>query len=255
MENLPESAEALVLGASGGIGLEFTRQLLAEPGLSRVWAGARRPGGEGLAELAAAHPGRLERLRVDVAREADLVAMAERIGEATPRLHLVINAFGLLHDEARGLWPEKRLEDVRAEALEASFRVNAFAPILVARHVLPLLSHRERAVFASLSARVGSIGDNRLGGWYAYRAAKAAQNMFTRGLAVELARRARSVICLALHPGTTDTSLSAPFQARVPEGKLFTTAFAVERLLAVIDGAGREDSGGFFGWDGGAIPW
>lgn len=255
MENLPDNAEVLVLGASGGIGREFTRQLLAEPAVGRVWAGARRADAGGLTALAGAHPGRLERLPVDVTREADLAAMAERIGGATRRLHLVINAFGLLHDEAQGLWPEKRLEDVRAERLEASFRVNAFAPVLVAKHVLPLLAHRERAVFASLSARVGSIGDNRLGGWYAYRAAKAAQNMLTRGLAVELGRRAPSAICLALHPGTTDSPLSAPFQARVPEGRLFTAAFAVERLLGVIDGARRGHSGRFFGWDGEEIPW
>lgn len=255
MRNLAANAEVLVAGASGGIGLEFARQLLAEAAVGRVWAAARHPDAEGLAALARAHPERLQRLTVDVTREEDLAAMAADIGARTARLHLVVNAFGLLHDADRGLWPEKRLEDVRLENLEASFRVNAFAPILIARHLLPLLAHRERAVFASLSARVGSIGDNRLGGWYAYRAAKAAQNMFTRGLAVELGRRARQVICLALHPGTTDTDLSAPFQARVPEGKLFSTEFAVGRLLGVIDGAGREDSGRFFGWDGEEIPW
>ncbi|PWG64310.1 SDR family NAD(P)-dependent oxidoreductase [Spiribacter halobius] len=255
MNHLPDAAEVLVMGASGGIGLEFCRQLLAQPQVSRVWAGARRPDAEGLAALAEAHPDRLQTLAVDVTSEADIAAAAERIGAGTPRLHLVVNAFGLLHDEDRGIWPEKRLEDVRLESLEASFRVNAFAPILIARHLLPLLTHRERAVYASLSARVGSIGDNRLGGWYAYRAAKAAQNMFTRGLAVELGRRARQVICLALHPGTTDTPLSQPFQARVPEGKLFSTEYAVGCLLAVIDGAGREDSGRFFGWDGEEVPW
>jgi NAD(P)-dependent dehydrogenase (short-subunit alcohol dehydrogenase family) len=136
-----------------------------------------------------------------------------------------------------------------------NYRVNTLAPALIARYFLPLLNHRERAVFASLSARVGSIGDNRLGGWYSYRASKAAQNMFTRGLAIECGRRAKRVICLALHPGTTDTGLSEPFQGRVPEGKLFSPDFAAGKLLECIDGAGPADSGGFFAWDGAPIPW
>ncbi|MDZ7811017.1 MAG: SDR family NAD(P)-dependent oxidoreductase [Arhodomonas sp.] len=200
------------MAASGGIGQEFCRQLLARPDVHRLWAGARRPDTPALLELADAHPERMERVAVDITREDDLAALADRIHAATPRLHLVINAYGLLHDRERGLWPEKRLEDVHTEHLEAGFRVNAFAPLLVAKHLLPLLAHGERAVFASLSARVGSIADNRLGGWYTYRASKAAQNMITKGLAVEFSRRARAVIALALHPGTTDTELSEPFQ-------------------------------------------
>jgi NAD(P)-dependent dehydrogenase (short-subunit alcohol dehydrogenase family) len=110
-------------------------------------------------------------------------------------------------------------------------------------------------VFASISARVGSIGDNRLGGWYAYRGAKAAQNMFTRTLAVEWARSRRNVVCVALHPGTTDTDLSRPFQASVPEGKLFAPARTVHQLLGVIDGLTTTDSGRFLAWDGSEVPW
>ena len=118
-----------------------------------------------------------------------------------------------------------------------------------------LLAHADRAVFASLSARVGSIEDNRLGGWYAYRASKAAQNMYTRTLAIEWARSRRNVICVALHPGTTDTDLSRPFQGNVPEGKLFGVERTVAQLLAVIDRLQPADTGQFLAWDGERIPW
>jgi len=110
-------------------------------------------------------------------------------------------------------------------------------------------------VFANISARVGSIGDNRLGGWYAYRGAKAAQNMFTKTLAIEWARSRRNVICVALHPGTTDTDLSRPFQANVPAGKLFTPERTVRQLLEIIDRLTPADTGRFLAWDGGGIPW
>jgi NAD(P)-dependent dehydrogenase (short-subunit alcohol dehydrogenase family) len=133
--------------------------------------------------------------------------------------------------------------------------VNGAGPLLLAKHLEPLLPSRQRAVFASLSARVGSIGDNRLGGWYAYRGAKAAQNMYLRTLSIELARRARGTICVALHPGTTNTDLSQPFQGRVPADKLFSPRLAVEQLLGVIDRLALADNGGFYAWNGDPIPW
>jgi NAD(P)-dependent dehydrogenase (short-subunit alcohol dehydrogenase family) len=177
------------------------------------------------------------------------------VAAEVPRLHLVVNCAGLLHDRAAGIAPEKRLADVEPDALAASFAVNAAGPLLIARHFEPLLAHAERVVFASISARVGSIGDNRLGGWYAYRGSKAAQNMFTKTLAIEWARSRRNVICVALHPGTTDTELSRPFQANVPPQKLFSTQRTVAQLLAVIDRLTPADSGRFLAWDGTEIAW
>jgi NAD(P)-dependent dehydrogenase (short-subunit alcohol dehydrogenase family) len=177
------------------------------------------------------------------------------VASRTDRLHLVVNAAGLLHGGPHDMAPEKRLADVRLEALTTGFAVNAFGPLLLARHFESLLAHRERAVFASISARVGSIGDNRLGGWYAYRGAKAAQNMFTRSLSIEWARTRRNVVCVALHPGTTDTGLSRPFQANVPAGKLFTPERAARQLLEVIDRLTPADTGRFLAWDGSGIPW
>lgn len=255
LSSFTDGSQALVPGASRGIGLELVRQLLAEPQFGRVFAACRAP--DQAAELASLAAGdrRLQLVTLDASDEDSIARAAGTVAGVTDRLHLVVNCAGLLHGGPQALAPEKRLADVRADALAASFAVNAFGPLLVAKHFERLLAHRERAVFASISARVGSIGDNRLGGWYAYRGAKAAQNMFTRTLAIEWARSRRNVACVALHPGTTDTDLSRPFQANVPPGKLFSTERTVQQLLAVIDRLQPADTGRFLAWDGSEIPW
>ena len=255
LSSFPHDSQAFVQGASRGIGLEFVRQLLVEPQFTRVFAACRAPDESAeLAALAVAEP-RLRVVAIDVSDEGSVARAAGQVGSETDRLHLIVNSAGVLHGGPAEIRPEKRLADVRPDALAASFAVNAFGPLLVAKHFERLLAHRERAVFASISARVGSIGDNRLGGWYAYRGAKAAQNMFTKTLAVEWARSRRNVVCVALHPGTTDTSLSRPFQASVPADKLFTTERTVRQLLDVIDRLDATDSGRFLAWDGREIPW
>lgn len=255
MQTISENSAALVFGANGGLGRAFVHHLLAQSDIGIVWAATRQPDSERLQALRAEYGDRIRPVAVDITNEQAVAALAEQVGTVTPRLHLLVNAFGFLHDAEAGIRPEKRLEDLSADGLAQNFAVNAMAPALIARAFIGLLSHQERAVYASLSARVGSITDNRLGGWYAYRMSKAAQNMFTRGLAIECGRRAKKLICLALHPGTTDTALSEPFQSRVPEGKLFSPEFAAGKLLDVIDAAGIEDSGRFFAWDGEPIPW
>jgi NAD(P)-dependent dehydrogenase (short-subunit alcohol dehydrogenase family) len=159
----------------------------------------------------------------------------------------------VLHDEE--LAPEKRLAQVRRRSLERSFAVNAFAPLLLAQVLEPLLPRRQPFHFASLSARVGSIGDNRLGGWYSYRAAKSAQNQLLRTLALEWRRRLPLGCVSLLHPGTTATALSAPFQANVPAGGLFSPGRAAGHLLDVLERRTAEDSGRFWAWDGQPIPW
>jgi len=245
----------LIQGSSRGIGLEFVRQLLRDATPGHVFAACRAPqAASSLVELAAQDP-RLRLVELDVTSETSIRAAAASVAAEVPRLHLVVNCAGLLHDRAAGIAPEKRLADVESDALMASFAVNAAGPLLVARYFEPLLAHAERAVFASISARVGSIGDNRLGGWYAYRGAKAAQNMFTKTLAIEWARSRRNVICVALHPGTTDTELSRPFQANVPPQKLFSVERTVAQLLAVIDRLTPADSGRFLAWDGTGVTW
>jgi NAD(P)-dependent dehydrogenase (short-subunit alcohol dehydrogenase family) len=254
VRDLAGPAQVLVTGASRGIGLALVSELLADRGVGRVLAVARAAStSPGLDACAADHPTRLLRIDADLTTPRHLQVLAEAAAAACGQLHLVVNAAGVLH--GGHLRPEKSIAQVHPEALAQVFALNAFAPILLAQALLPLLRHGEPAVFASVSARVGSIGDNRLGGWYAYRASKAAQNQLLRTFAIELARLAPAATCLLLHPGTVDTDLSAPFQATVPADRLFTPAQAAGRLLAVIAGAGPADSGRFLAHDGSDIPW
>lgn len=247
---------AWVQGASRGIGLAMARALLARDDVDLLIASSRDPeASAGLRSLGAASGDALRLVPLDVCDESSIAAAADRVAAlGVERLHWLINSAGVLHD-ASGLSPEKRIEDLSAATLRQSFDVNALGPALVVKHLLPYLRHDDRAIVANLSARVGSIADNRLGGWYGYRASKAAQNMFTRTLALELGRRAKNVVCVALHPGTVDTSLSAPFQRNVPAEQLFDPTRAAEQLLAVLDRCGSEESGRFFAWDGSEIPW
>jgi NAD(P)-dependent dehydrogenase (short-subunit alcohol dehydrogenase family) len=254
LRSFPHGLTALVAGASRGIGLAFVRHLAAGGQARRIWAGCRNPAAAAeLAELAAEFDA-VRILRLDITDEVMLATAAGAVGGEGASLDLVINCAGLLH-RVDGPMPERRLAEVRADWLMESFAVNGAGPLLLAKHLEPLLPRRERAIFASLSARVGSIGDNHLGGWYAYRASKAAQNMVIRTLSIELARPARGVICVALHPGTTDTELSRPFQDRVPRSRLFDPDRAAGQLLRVIDGLGPKDSGHFVAWNGQTVPW
>jgi len=251
MKSFPAASVALVQGASRGIGLGLVKALLNEPCFDSVIATCRDPGSAG--ELQALTGGHLKIHALDVtdaAQTADLAATLEAEGV---RPSLVINAAGVLH--GAGFAPEKKLEDLDIRALEQVFAVNAFGPALTLKALGPLMARDGKAVFAAISARVGSIADNRLGGWYAYRASKAALNQIIRTAGIEFSRRNRNVIAAALHPGTTDTALSQPFQANVPAGKLFSVEQTCGYLLSVIDGLTADDSGGFFAWDGKPIEW
>jgi NAD(P)-dependent dehydrogenase (short-subunit alcohol dehydrogenase family) len=242
----------LIAGASGGIGLAFVEALLARAGVGEIVALARSAThSPALATLQDTYPGRLRCIDIDLTRADDIAGLAEALQGAP--LQLLLNASGLLH--AEGLMPEKSLAQVRLDSLHRSFAINAFAPLLLVQALLPLLDPRTPAVIASLSARVGSIADNGLGGWYSYRAAKAAQNQLMRTLAVELKRTHPLATVLQLHPGTVDTALSAPFKARVPAGKLSTPAQSAAHLLQVIATATPADSGRFLAYDGSEIPW
>jgi NAD(P)-dependent dehydrogenase (short-subunit alcohol dehydrogenase family) len=191
--------------------------------------------------------------RLDLEDEATIARAAASVRAEVDALDLVFVASGILHDD-HGLRPEKTWRALDGAALERAYRINAVGPALVAKHFLPLLARDRKSVFAALSARVGSISDNRLGGWHAYRASKAALNMLLRTFAIELARRNPRAVCVGLHPGTVNTALSAPFQANVPEAKLFTPDFAAARLVEVIERLEPEDSGSVFGWDNIRIP-
>ncbi len=225
-------SKAIVIGASGGVGSALSDQL----------------------ELRGYAVTRLHRsssLRIDFDDEMSIAAAAETLRDQGP-FDLIIVASGVL---TRGVGtPEKTFRAIRGESFDDYFRINATGPALVACHFIDLLRDDGRAVFAALSARVGSIGDNRLGGWIGYRASKAALNQIVHTIAIELARTRKQTIAVALHPGTVDTDLSKPFQRNVPEGQLLLPETSAGALLDVIDQLGPDDSGGCFDWRGERIP-
>ena len=225
------SPRAIVIGASGGIGGALAAALY-ERGFAVTGLSRRSDPPLALRD------------------EATIAAAARHCAEQAP-FSVIIVATGLLH--ADGVAPEKSWRDLDADALARLFAINTIGPALAAKHFLPLLPREGRCAFAALSARIGSIGDNRLGGWYGYRASKAALNMMVRTLAIELARTHCEALCVGLHPGTVDTPLSKPFQRNVPPAKLFTREKSAECLLDVLDTLEPAGTGRCFAWDGAEI--
>ena len=233
LSSFPKDGVAVIFGAGGGIGGALVETLSSTDSFAHVVGFGRKTSPS-----------------IDLMDEASLeraATFAAEMGE----LRLVIDATGFLHDDRQG--PEKSWRQLDGGNLARSFALNAIGPALIMKHVLPLLPRSGKAVFATLSARVGSIGDNRLGGWYSYRASKAALNQLVRTSAVELARRSPEGICVALHPGTVATALSAPFAAAGLD--VHTPAEAACYLLAVVDELAAEVNGGFFDWRGQTVPW
>lgn len=229
MNSLPQGYRAVVLGASGAIGASFVAALQADPRCAEVLAVSRQ-----------SHPG------WDITDEASSAALAQSI--AGP-LHLVVDATGAL--TIAGVGPEKRLADVSAERLMRSWQLNAMGPALLLKHLAPQLALQERAIWAKLSARVGSIEDNHKGGWYAYRSAKAALNQLLQTSAIELARQRPGLVVAALQPGTVASPLSQPFvgdHAMVPDD-------SVNRLLQVLDQLPATGRAHFVDHTGQVVPW
>ncbi|PIL19531.1 hypothetical protein P775_14115 [Puniceibacterium antarcticum] len=217
----------MIIGSSGGIGSAICAALAARgtevTGLSRS--------GHGL----------------DVTDEASVAA---HLGKLEGQYDLIFVATGAL--DIDGAQPEKSLKALTAKALADQFALNAIGPALVLKHAVRLLPRRDCAVFAALSARVGSIGDNRLGGWYSYRTAKAALNQILHGASVELARTHRALTVVALHPGTVETRFSADYADHNPT---VSADAAAANLLQVIGGLKSADTGKFFDWQGREVPW
>lgn len=231
--SFPDAGVAVVFGAGGGIGgalVEAVRHAGCFEHVIAFGRGTSPP--------------------IDLLVEASLERAAGFAADQG-ELRLVIDATGFLHDDRQA--PEKTWRQLDATNLARSFALNAIGPALIMKHVLPRLPRSGKAVFATLSARVGSIGDNRLGGWYSYRASKAALNQLVRTAAVELARRSPDALCIALHPGTVATALSAPFAATGLE--VHSPGAAARHLLAVVDQLPADANGGFFDWRGQPVPW
>ncbi len=245
LDSFHADARVAVIGASGGIGAAFVEQLVALPATSRVFAYARN--------LDEQSDNKIQLAPIDITRERS-VRDAAALAAADGPLDLVVVATGILHDN-NGVFPEKSLRNIDASVMADVFRINTIGPSLVAKHFLPLLRAGHKSVFAALSARVGSIADNRLGGWTSYRASKAALNMVLKTLSIEHARRFPESAVIGLHPGTVDTRLSRPFQRNVPEGKLFSASQSAGYLLDVIDKVTPEDTGRVFAWDGSPIDY
>jgi len=231
-----------IVGGSGGIGRAFIGNLLERGGVRRIDATFHRN------EPGLSHS-RVHWKRVDVTQESSIRDWCDALGE----IDWLINAAGVLHDTEHG--PEKSIRRLDPAFFLKNMSVNALLTLLLAKHIQSKLKHGRPGVFAVVSARVGSIEDNRLGGWYSYRASKAALNMCIKTLAVEWKRTLPNVAVAALHPGTTDTALSEPFQQNVPAGKLFSPRYSTARLLEVLDGLTADRSGEFRAWDGTRLPW
>ncbi|MCP2226496.1 MULTISPECIES: SDR family oxidoreductase [unclassified Pseudomonas] len=230
MNSLGYGYRALVIGASGALGAAFCELLNEDPRCSFV------------REL-----GRNSAPGLDLEKPDSIASAAAELAEEAP-YQLILHAAGLLHRE--DIKPEKSYTSIEADALQAIFQVNTLGPALILRHFLPLLD--PRGAMAVLSAKVGSIGDNRLGGWYAYRASKAALNMLIKTAAIELARTRPQTRLLSLHPGTVISGLSQPFKGA---SAARPASLAARELLSLIDRLAPADSGNFFAYNGERLPW
>tara|TARA_E500000305_G_C3974941_1_gene213857 strand:+ start:49 stop:765 length:717 start_codon:yes stop_codon:yes gene_type:complete len=233
--------KAAIFGASGGIGAALTKNLAAQG--CEVLAGSRTgtvPDGVNATPF-----------RFDLEDEASIAEVVAGWKSAPPDLVIVSSGVLTLAD---GTGPERSLKQLDPAAMERVFRLNTIGPALIAKYILPLLPRDRPSTFAALSARVGSIGDNRLGGWHSYRASKAALNMLIRNWAIELSRTHKRASIVGLHPGTVDTALSAPFQSGLPDGQLTLPEDAAGNLLGVLAGLGPDDSGKVFDWRGDIVP-
>lgn len=234
-----------IVGASGGIGTAFVEHLRQHVDVENIHCLSR-------SGMFSSNDVRISNHVLDYEKPETISEAAAQIKNEPP-LDLIIVATGLLHDED-GFGPEKSLRQLDADKLARAYQINAIGPALVAQSFLPLLNKETKSVFATLSARVGSISDNSIGGWYGYRAAKAGLNQLLRTASIEHARRWPESVVIGLHPGTVDTGLSKPFQRNVADGKLFTADYSASEMLDVISKVTPADAGKVFAYDGTEIP-
>jgi NAD(P)-dependent dehydrogenase (short-subunit alcohol dehydrogenase family) len=233
-----------IIGAGGGIGSEFVRQFSEDKYIEKIYAftGSDQKFTNDKVIIN----------KIDIENEDSIKQASEIAGKDTP-LDLVIVAVGMLHQDK--LMPEKTIKNLSKENFQQIYNINTIAPAIIAKHFLPKLNKDSKSIFTALSARVGSISDNKLGGWYAYRASKSALNMILKNLSIEINRSNKNAVIIGLHPGTVDSKLSKPFQAAVKEDKLFTAEYSVGKLITVIKNSTHEDSGKIFDYEGAEIEY
>jgi len=246
---------AFVQGAGQGLGLAFTKVLLSHGIADRVYASFRSPiPSLELVNLANQYPERLHLISLDVTIEDSISGAVQQIERRSSQIHIMINCAGVLH--GLGLkGPEKRLNDLDNQTLLAYFKTNTIGPALMLKHFTSLFPSKGRVLIGNISARVGSIGENHLGGWYGYRASKAAQNMITKTASIELSRKNADLICVGLHPGTVKTQLSAPFRKRIEPGHILSPEESATKLINLLLSLSPKDTGLFFSHDGQILSW
>ena len=240
---------ALIQGGSGGLGRALVNRILQSNQFDQVVVTGRN-----IQTIDSRDP-RIIPIELDLLSDQSVVDASTAVASQIDKLNLVVTTAGILQDESLGLKPEKKLTDLSRSNLQTVFSVNCFGPFLWYAALGRLIRHREPITIATLSARVASIGDNRLGGWHSYRASKTAQNMLTKNLSLELSRTNPHAIVVGLHPGTVDTDLSKPFQSGVSPNKLFTAEQSAGYLWDVISQLSAHDSGKIFAWDGSVIEF
>jgi NAD(P)-dependent dehydrogenase (short-subunit alcohol dehydrogenase family) len=233
-----------IIGSSGALGSEFTKQIANNSNVKSVFAFSRSEI-QFSSKKITSHPINIE--------DEDSIKNAAYIASKDDKLDMVIVATGTLHSQ--DIMPEKSLKDISAAKMHKIFSINTVGPAIISKHFLPQLNKSNKSIFAAISARVGSISDNKLGGWYSYRASKAALNMVLKNASIEIGRSNKNAIIVGLHPGTVASKLSEPFQSSVKEGKLFTPQYSVQKLLEVIENIDAKDSGNIFDFNGIKIDW
>ena len=246
LKSFLDNCDVAIIGTSGGIGKALVAQLSKQSCVRHIFSCSRTKHDD--------ETDKISYIPINVTDETSIISAVKEIKTKTKKIDLIIIATGILH-QGDTLQPEKTWKNLDAENLSNIFGINTIGPALIAKHFIDLLPKDRKSVFAALSARVGSIEDNYIGGWYGYRSSKAALNMMVKSLSIELSRKNPEAIAVTLHPGTVNTNLSKPFQSSVPNGKLFAPHVSANYLLKVIDNLQSKSTGQLFAWDGQKIPF